>query len=59
MKTYLRSHKIAAESFNEKGLLLKFASEIAAGLQSMHESDFVHRCESRRSFKTCQTRAVS
>ena len=50
LKTYLRSHKIAAESFNERGMLLKFASDIAAGLQTMHESDFVHRSVMTRSY---------
>ena len=43
MKTYLRSHKIAVESFNEKGLLLKFACDMAAGLQALHQQGFIHR----------------
>ena len=45
LKTYLRSHRVAVESFNEKGLLLKFAADIAAGLLAMHERNYTHRYE--------------
>ena len=43
MKTYLRSHRIAVESFNEKGLLLKFACDMAAGLQALNQQGYIHR----------------
>ena len=43
LKTYLRSHRIALDSFNEKGLLLKFASDMAAGLQALHQGNFIHQ----------------
>ncbi|ELU06843.1 hypothetical protein CAPTEDRAFT_228532 [Capitella teleta] len=43
LKTYLRSHRVARESFDEKGLLLKFACDMAAGLQVLHQHNFVHR----------------
>ncbi len=43
LKTYLRSHRVALDSFNERGLLLKFASDMAAGLQALHQGGFVHQ----------------
>ena len=43
LKTYLRSHRVASESFNEKGLLLKFACDMAAGLQALHQANFAHQ----------------
>ena len=43
MKTYLSSHKVAVDSFNQKGLLLKFACDAAAGLAALHQHDYVHR----------------
>ncbi|CAD5116194.1 DgyrCDS5110 [Dimorphilus gyrociliatus] len=43
LKQYLVGHKVAFESISEKGLLLRFACDIAAGLKALHEAKFIHR----------------
>lgn len=43
LKSYLISNREDQEAFLERGLLLKFACEMAAGLACMHRHDFIHR----------------
>ncbi|XP_064614247.1 serine/threonine-protein kinase LMTK2-like [Liolophura sinensis] len=43
LKSYLLSNREDQEAFLERGILLKFACEMAAGLACMHRHDFIHR----------------
>ncbi|CAH1794228.1 unnamed protein product [Owenia fusiformis] len=54
LKSYLVGHRVAEDILNERGLMLKFASEMSHGLQFLHQNDYVHRDFSTRS---CQLAA--
>ena len=43
LKAYLQDHKVTARSVCERGLLVKFANDVAAGLLALHECNFIHR----------------
>lgn len=40
---YLRNQRSNVEIIDKQGLLLNFACDIAAGLQALHQNNYVHR----------------
>ena len=43
LKSYLRNHRSNVELIDKQGLLLNFACDMAAGLQALHQANYVHR----------------